>query len=51
MFNGIFNQFLDQSVENPPKIVGGANRQTEPNRKIRPLWGGFGIYYSLWEFY
>ena len=39
MFNGIFNQFLDQSVENPPKIVGGANRQTKPNRKIRPLWG------------
>jgi hypothetical protein len=33
MFNGIFNQFLDQTVENPPKIVGGANR------KIRPLWG------------
>ena len=42
MFNGIFNQFLDQSVENPPKMVGGPNRKTETLQKNLPTLGGFG---------
>jgi hypothetical protein len=39
MFSGIFNQFLDQTVENPPKIVGGANRnQTEKYAHFGGIW-------------
>jgi hypothetical protein len=42
MFNGIFNQFLDQTVKNPPKIVGGPNRKTETKPKNPLTVGGFG---------
>jgi hypothetical protein len=42
MFNGIFNQFLDQTVENPPKIVSGPNRKAETKPKNPPNFGGFG---------
>ena len=40
MFNGIFNQFLDRTVENPTKIVGGPNRKTETKPKNPPTLGG-----------
>jgi hypothetical protein len=33
MFNTIFNQFLDQTVSNWPKIVGGPNQKTETKPK------------------
>jgi hypothetical protein len=42
MFNGVFNQFLDQTVENPPKIVGGPNRKTETKPKNPSTLRGFG---------
>jgi hypothetical protein len=38
----MLNQFLDQTVENPPKIVGEANRKTETKPKNPPTLGGFG---------
>ena len=37
MFNGIFGQFLDQTVENPPKLWAVQTEKPNSNRKIRPL--------------
>jgi hypothetical protein len=41
MFNGIFSQFVTQTVENPPKLWADQTEKPNSNRKIRPLWGDF----------
>ena len=41
MFNGIFSQFVDQTVKNPPKLWADQTEKPNSNRKIRPFWGDF----------